>query len=226
MKKIAYLLLPLIIVVACKKDQKKEITVEEEPRIQDIRLDRYQVKYGNIDSIILTSYILEKYDSLENVSSSVYYTSDDLVMMQFQNSYEDGKKTKADWVNASDSLVQYVEFTYGEDGKLSRSKTFGPDGIFRSGFIHEWRENGTVEAKGDLVDTDTAEFKPNAFYHYNEMEEVVRLKEFDAQDSLIYNGTYKYTERDTLGNWIERTTTSEDTIRRMEKRIIRYKQIN
>ncbi len=211
----------VLVFFACKDGNSEKTTEESKPEIASIKTDRFTVPKGNMDSIQLSSYKVENYKN-EQVDNSIYYAADGGIQMKFTNDYENGQKTRVNWINASDTLVMYVTFTYGEDGRLMRTENYRPDGTYKNGFEHQWNEDGTEEAKGPII--DTLDFKPNAIYYYNEKNDQIRLVEYDENDSLIYNGYWKYLDYDDNGNWLERTVTRDDTLRRIEKRTITYNQ--
>ena len=217
---------PLLFIVfslsSCGPEKTPTSTDDTKAPIESIKIERYSVANGNPDRISLSSYITRQYDDEGNEIKSVYYTTDDQIMMQFVNNYADGLKTRIDWVDGSGNKVKYVKNSYDEDGRLSRSESFGIDGEFQSGFLHRWKEDGKIEEKAPIAENGT--FRPNAIYTYNEDEEFELLKEYDENDSLYAVVQWIYTQKDEKGNWIERHWITYDTMNRVEKRIITYRE--
>ena len=212
----------LILICSCKSEKKEAEESESiTPLIASMKEERFNVKQGNADSISLGSYILRTYDSTGVETKSVYYRTDNSIMMQFMYSYEEGNKTGIQWVNAEDKVVRTVKNQFDENGKLIKSETYNADGEFREGYVHTWKENGTVEEKAPLVDGQP--IKANAIYFYHPNNDLKMLHEFDDNDSLYYILKYKYTAKDDNGNWTERQFIANDTLRRIERRTISYK---
>lgn len=194
----------------------------ESPKFESIRLDRYAVKNGNPDSITLSSYIVRSYDEEGFEEKSIYYSTDNSIMMQFINEYQGGNKSRVNWVNQNEEIVRYVSMSYDENDRIIRSETFNPEDSFMSGFVHRWKEDGRIEEKAPIE--EGADFKPNAIYIYDQKNEFDSLKEFDENDSLYYLGVWDYMQYDEFDNWTERRVISDDTIRRVEKRLIVYRK--
>lgn len=218
-----YLLFALLILASCNQNQDLKTSGEaDQPFFESIKVERYAVKNGNPDSITLSNYIKRAYDLDGKELKSVYHSTDNSIMMQFINEYEDGMKSRINWVNSEGELVRYVKNTYDENNRLVKSESFNPEGEFLSGFIHNWKENGKIEEKGPIEEGKA--FKPNAIYTYNDMDEFELLKEYDANDSLYAIVKWKYTKTDASGNWIERQMITNDTINQLERRIIDYRE--
>ena len=210
-----------ILLLSCTNETQTEIdSTEPSPFLKSVRLERYSVAEGDPDSITLSTYILRTYNEEGQEAKSVYYSADNSVMMQFENTYQNGNKTQIDWVNAQGELVKYVKTTFNEKNELIRSESFSPEGEFKSGFIHNWKEDGRVEEKGPIEEDKP--FKPNAIYFYNSKEDMIRLEEFDVNDSLYAIFQWKYLKYDDNGNWTEREMAFNDTLTRVEKREIEY----
>jgi hypothetical protein len=221
MKKLLILTITIFTVLSCQeKKSKKEPTTEK--TIESIKIERYSVQNGNSDSIAFSSYILKDFDENGIETKSVYYTTDNSIMMQFVNRYENGNKTRIDWVNAQDTLVKYVKNTYNEDNRLVKSESFNTNNEFQSGFIHQWKENGRIEEKGPIE--EGKEFKPNAIYKYNDQQEFELLTEYDENDSLYATVKWKYLAFDENNEWTERHMVTNDTLNQIEKRIINYRK--
>lgn len=217
-----YILLTILIVISSCKSERTSPTepVNEDPVFASMKVERYSVNKLYPDSISLGSYILRTYDSTGVETKSVYYSSDDSVMMQFANTYTEGNKTGISWINADDKVVRTVKNSFDDKGKLIRSETYNADGEFREGYVHTWKENGTVEEKAPLVEGEP--IKANAIYFYHPNDDLKMLHEFDDNDSLYYILKYKYVAKDDNGNWTERQLYTNDTLTRLEKRIITY----
>ena len=220
MKKIHLILVILVSISSCKKNKSEPAAISD-PIFETIRIDRYSIQNGNPDSLTLSSYILKAFDNEGYETKSTYYSSDNAIMMQFVNQYDKGNKTRVNWIDSNDSLVKYVKNSYNENNKIVKSESFSPTDEFLSGFIHRWKDNGKLEEKGPII--SGKEFKPNAFYHYNDQNEFDRLKEYDENDSLYAVVQWKYMRFDDNNEWIERHMITNDTLNRVERRIIRYK---
>ncbi|ALM09083.1 hypothetical protein SB49_15775 [Sediminicola sp. YIK13] len=221
MNKSFLLLLTILTILSCR-DNRPKSDVAHENLIESIKIERYTVLNGNPDSISFSSYIIKDYDKNGNEIKSVYYSTDNSIMMQFVNQYENGNKTRIDWVDAKDTLVKYVKNTYDTDNRLVRSESYNSSNEFQSGFIHQWKNNGRIEEKGPIE--EGKEFKPNAIYTYNDQQEFELLTEYDANDSLYATVKWKYLAFDEHNEWIKRHMTTNDTLNQIEKRIIKYKR--
>ncbi|MEL6867417.1 MAG: hypothetical protein AAFP19_23530 [Bacteroidota bacterium] len=223
MKYTVFTLLTFVMLLSCNQGENNPTKPSNDQAIfESIRVDRFAVKDGNPDSTTLSSYILRTFDEAGTETKSVYHSTDNAIMMQFVNNYEDGNKTRINWVNANDELVKYVKNTFNNDNRLIRSESFSPEHEFQSGFIHNWKDDGKVEEKGPIEEGQT--FKPNAIYTYNDQEEFELLKEYDKNDSLYAVVRWNYVSNDELGNWTERQMITNDTINQIEKRSIKYKK--
>ena len=213
------IIIAFLTIVACQKKNSK-VKPEVGKTFKSVKLERYSVKDGNPDSVSLASYITKEFDSIGLETKSVYYSSDNSIMMQFENEYENGNKTKIDWVNGKNEKVKYVKMIYDEDDKLVRSESYNLNDEFQSGFIHQWKDNGRTEEKGPIE--EGKDFKPNAIYKYNEQQEMISLVEFDENDSLYGTFKWKYIEFNDDNQWTKRHMIFNDTLVRVEKREIRY----
>ena len=222
MRHIILVLFLIGMLFSCKKKSNSDQPSDSENILfSSVELFRYNVSGGNLDSIKLSTSINKLYDSIGNVTKSIYYNADGDIMMQFINEYnENGLKSRVNWKNKKDSVVRYVKLTYDDNKRLARSEAFNPKNEFVSGFIHNWKDEGRVEEKGPIL--EGKEFKPNAIYFYNDKEEYEMLHEFDENDSLYYIAKWKYLKADSHNNWTERIMITRDTIRRLEKRTINY----
>lgn len=219
MKRISLLTLSILTILSCQNQ--KSSSPSQWAEIESIKVERYSVQNGNPDSISLSSYIIKEFDENRLETKSIYYSTDNSIMMQFINHYEDGNKTRIDWLNGLDSLIKYVKNTYNEDNKLIRSESFDTQNEFQSGFIHTWKENGRIEEKGPIE--QGKDFKPNAIYTYNDQQEFESLVEYDENDSLYATVKWKYLLIDENNEWTERYMITNDTLNRVEKRIIKYR---
>jgi hypothetical protein len=208
-------------IYSCKDSSAEDTSKTKKAIFESIKNERFSVKKGNPDSTNLSNYIIETYSPQGQQLSSVYYALDNSVMMQFVNEFENGNKTKINWVNGQEQLVKYVKNTYNDQQQLIRSESFSPEGEFQSGFIHNWLEDGKIEEKGPIEEGKP--FKPNAIYTYNENEEFELLKEYDANDSLYAVVKWNYTKMDEFDNWTERQMITNDVINQIEKRTIKYR---
>lgn len=222
MKYAAIALLLAIGLFACNKEKQENPPSNLEPVFESIQVDRFSVKEGNPDSTSLSSYITRTYDQEGNETKSVYYSTDNSIMMQFVNTYEEGNKTRIDWVTGDQELFKYVKNTFDAENQLVRSESFSPQNEFQSGFIHQWKDGGKIEEKGPIEEGQS--FKPNAIYTYNDDGEFELLKEYDANDSLYAVVKWNYTNKDEFGNWIERQMITNDTLNQIEKRTIQYRE--
>ncbi len=221
MKKIMTLIAAIITVISCQeKRSQKELASDEV--IESIKIERYSVRSSNPDSVSLSSYIVKDFNKKGNETKSVYYSTDNSIMMQFINQYENGNKTRVDWVDGQDQLVKYVKNTYDENGRLAKSESFNTSNEFQSGFIHKWKDNGRIEEKGPIE--IGKEFKANAIYKYNEQDEFELLTEYDENDSLYATVKWDYLKFDDNNEWTERFMITNDTLNRIEKRIISYQK--
>ena len=191
-------------------------------KIETIVINRFNVKDGNPDSLQSSGYIIEDFDENDNQVKAVYYTNDSTIMMQFINEYDNGNKVRVNWVNAQDTMIQYVKNTYNELNQLVKSETFGTDDKFKSGFIHRWKDDGMVEEKGPIEEGKA--FRPNAIYTYRAKNEYIDLKEYDAKDSLYAVVEWQYTKEDASKNWTERRMITNKKLNRIEKRTIKYRE--
>ena len=198
--------------------EKPQVVVQK--KFSAITEQRFNVKNGNPDSTQLSSFIERMYNSEGIEKKSIYFTTDSIIMMQFVNTYNNENKVKIDWINAEDKLVKYVKNSFDENGKITRSESFSQEGEFTSGFIHQWKENGKVEEKGPIEEGQP--FKANATYFYNKKDDFRELHEFDENDSLYYIVKWEYKKEDEQGNWTERHMITNDTLNRIEKRLIKY----
>lgn len=220
MNESSILLILILSIFSCQENKTKS-DITNENLIESIKIERYSVQNGNPDSISFSSYILKDFDENGTETKSVYYTTDNSIMMQFINQYENGNKTRINWVNGQDTLVKYVKNTYDENNRLVRSESFNTSDEFQSGFIHRWKDNGRIEEKGPIE--IGKEFKPNAFYHYNDQQEFELLAEYDENDSLYATVKWEYLAFDQNNEWIERHMITNDTLNQIEKRIMNYK---
>jgi|GEM_PF-4297101 len=221
MKKSIITLCCIVLISSCQEKvaNKNEVTAI---LFDSIKLERYAVPKGNMDSISLSSYIMKYFDEKGTETKSIYYSSDNSIMMQFENEYENGNKTRVNWVNGKDEMVRYVKMTYNDKNRLIKSETFNTSDEFQTGFIHQWKDGGKTEEKGPIVEGE--EFKPNAIYKYNDQQEFVSLVEFDENDSLYGTFQWKYTKFDKNNEWIKRQMIFDDTLVRIEKRLISYQK--
>ena len=217
-----YFLSILLITASCGPEPSNtEETASSVPEFQEITTSRFTVKNGDLDSLNAAGFIVEYYNADGEQTKSAYLTSDRQVMMQFVNHWENGLKVRVDWVNAEDTLTQYVQNEYNDQAQLIKSVTYSTDGVLQYGFESEWEEDGQLEKKGPLE--EGVPFKPNAFYRYDEQQNPIELREFDAQDSLYAVVRWKYTQKDENGQWLERQMITNDTINRVERREIIYR---
>jgi len=213
------------LVTSCNQTGKEETKkLGRQHVMESIRVDRSTVQNGNLDSISLSSYIMRTFDEEGKEIKSVYHSTDHSIMMQFVNTYEEGNKTRVNWVNADGELVKYVKNTFNEKNRLIRSESFSTENEFLSGFIHNWKEDGKIEEKGPIE--EGIAFKPNAIYTYNDKEEFELLREFDQKDSLYAVVKWVYTDSDEYGNWSERQMITNDIINQVERREIKYRKMN
>lgn len=223
MKFSLFVLFSAIVLSSCgEKGKQGDLQKNAEKPLKSIKVERYSVTNGNPDSTTLSSYIMKSFDENGNESKSIYYTTDDQVMMQFVNTYENGLKTKISWVDGQGNGVKYVVNTYDENNRISKSESFSMEGEFQNGSLHRWKENGKLEEKAPIEEGEV--FRPNAIYTYNDDQEFAYLKEYDDKDSLYATVRWEYTEFDDFDHWIERQWITNDTINRIEKRIITYRE--
>jgi hypothetical protein len=187
-----------------------------------MKIERFNVANGNADSLTLASYIVKDFDSTGVETKSVYYSAKGDIMMQFENEYENGNKTKVNWINSKDTLVRYVLMTYDKDNRIQKSESFNAKGEFKEGYMHQWKDNGKIEEKGPIEKDGT--FKPNSIYTYNDQQEFVSLVEYDENDSLYGTFRWKYIDLNDAKEWTTRHMFFNDTLRRIEKRNIVYQQ--
>jgi hypothetical protein len=208
-------------ILSCQ-EKKSKMEVESAEVIESIKIERYSVRNGNPDSISFSSYIVKEFDKNGTETNSIYYSTDNSIMMQFVNQYENGNKSRIDWVNAKNTLVKYVKNSYDVNNRLVKSESFNTSNEFQSGFIHRWKENGQIEEKGPII--QGKEFKPNAIYTYNDQQEFELLTEYDENDSLYATVKWKYLAFDENNEWTERHMITNDTLNQIEKRIIIYRK--
>lgn len=207
-----------IFITACHQNKKDEAIGM--PSISKIKIERYRVTNEKKDTLTLSSYIIKEFDSLGNEVRSIYYTKEDSIMMQFENSYTHGNKTKVTWRNKNNVIVRYVNMTYNKDGKIIKSESFKADGKFVEGYLHRWKDNGKIEEKGPLNDSI---FRPNSIYSYTDFNEFETLIEYDlVNDSLYGQFQWKYTEFDSNKNWLNREVYFNEKLTSLEKREIKY----
>jgi hypothetical protein len=218
MKKL-WILSLLCILVSCQ-EQNKKATTETAQKFASIKIERFRVANGNKDSVQLASYIMKDFDSTGLETKSVYYTSDGSIMMQFENEYTQGNKTKVRWINKENKLVKYVHMSYDENNRIVKSESFNPAGEFTTGFIHQWKEDGKIEEKGPITESGT--FKSNSIYTYNDQQEFTSLVEYDENDSLYGTFRWKYIDFNEAKEWTKRYQFFNDTLTRIEKRKIVY----
>ena len=221
MKNIIIVTTTLLMILSCQEKISKT-EVESAAVIESIKIERYSVQNGNPDSISFSSYIIKDFDKNGTETKSIYYSTDNSIMMQFVNQYENGNKTRIDWVNAKDTLVKYVKNSYDLNNLIVKSESFNTANEFQSGFIHQWKENGRIEEKGPIE--EGKEFKPNAIYKYNDQQEFELLTEYDENDSLYATVKWKYLAFDENNEWTERHMITNDTLNQIEKRIINYRK--
>lgn len=216
MKKLIISAIAILAIVSCQKKKSGK------PIVESIKIERYSVRNGNPDSVSLSSYIVKDFNENGTESKSVYYSTDNSIMMQFVNRYENGNKTRVDWIDEQDRLVKYVKNTYDENGRLAKSESFNTSNEFQSGFIHKWKENGRIEEKGPIE--IGKQFRPNAIYKYNDRDEFELLTEFDENDSLSATIKWNYIRFDEYNEWSERHMITNDTLNRIEHRVINYRK--
>ncbi|SHH79960.1 hypothetical protein [Winogradskyella jejuensis] len=221
MKKIIVITATLLMIISCQ-EKKSKSAVESAKVFESIKIERYSVQNGNPDSISFSSYIVKDFDGNGTEIKSIYYSSDNSIMMQFENHYENGNKTRIDWINGNDKKVKYVKMSYDDNKRLVKSESFDTLDVFISGFIHKWKEDGRIEEKGPIE--QGKEFKPNSIYTYNDQQEFESLVEFDENDSLYGTFRWKYFDFNEEKEWIVRQMLFNDTIVRIEKRNIRYQK--
>ena len=218
------LLVWLLFFTACNQSgqPEKKIVPTDDEKIAAITMNRFSVSAGNVDSLSLSSFIEREYDRNGMETKSTYFSTDSTIMMQFINTYENGNKIKIDWKDASNTLVKYVKNSFNKDGKIIRSESFTPEGQFINGFLHQWKNNGKTEEKGPIEEGKP--FKANAIYTYDDKDEFSELKEYDENDSLYAVVQWNYIKEDKNGNWTERHMITNDTINRVERRMISYRK--
>ncbi|RNC86383.1 MAG: hypothetical protein ED556_08810 [Winogradskyella sp.] len=209
----------LCIALLTSCNQNKGIKAEEVSVLDNIKIERIRVYNGNKDSTSLSSYIIKEFDSLGTETKSTYYNADDSVMMQFNNEYTNGNKTKINWINKTNKLVRYVTMEYDGNGKIIKSESYKPSGDFIEGYMHKWKDNNKIEEKGPITDSV---FKPNSIYTYNQYDEFTSLVEYDENDSLYGTFTWKYIKLNPDKEWTERQMYFNDTLVRIEKRYLTY----
>ena len=211
--------LVLMVMLACKESEEKPETMPPPP-FQSVEIERFSTPGGNVDSMRLSTRIVKTFDAEGKEEKSVYYAANGSIMMQFFNDYKGEQKSRVNWRNRKDSLIRYVNYTYDTDGRVYQTESFNAKNEFLEGYRHIWKENGTIEEKAPIVDGQPQ--KRNAIYFYNDQDEFRKLHEFDENDSLYYIAVWKYTKMDSLNNWIEREFIARDTLRRIERRTIKY----
>ncbi len=221
MKNIIIVTTTLLLILSCQ-EKKSKTEVETAKVYESIKIERYSVQNGNPDSISFSSYIVKEFDKNGTETKSIYYSTDKSIMMQFVNQYENGNKSRVDWVNAKDTLVKYVKNSYDVNNRIVKSESFNTTNEFQSGFIHQWKENGRIEEKGPIE--EGKEFNPNAIYKYNDQQEFELLTEYDENDSLYATVKWKYLAFDENNEWTERHMITNDTLNQIEKRTINYRK--
>ncbi|NQZ78625.1 MAG: hypothetical protein HRT61_21300 [Ekhidna sp.] len=215
---IALLFTLLCFLTACQQNRKEE--AKKEKTLAQIKIQRYSVVHQDLDSIVLSSTIIKEFDSLGKEASSIYYDTRDSVMMQFENSYTNGNKTRVTWRNRNNIIVRYVNMTYNDDDKIIKSESYKQDGAFVEGYIHQWQDNYRTEKKGPITDST---FKPNSIYTYTDFDEFESLVEIDlANDSLYGRFHWEYVQFDENDEWLERRIYFNDSLTRLERREMKY----
>lgn len=218
MKQLLPTLICLLLICSCNNKPENKTAFKKD--FSKIKIERYAIKDGNADSSSLSSYIIKDFNDEGLEARSIYYTANNQIMMQFVNQFTNGNKTKIDWINGEGKKVKYVKMSYNEKDQIIKSESFNPNDEFVSGFIHQWKDNGRTEEKGPIEEGKP--FKPNAIYKYNDQNEFISLVEYDENDSLYGKFTWDYLKFDDQNEWIERHMLFNDTIVRLEKRIISY----
>lgn len=112
--------------------------------------------------------------------------------------YEDGVRTRTDYLDANGDLTSYTSYRYNDDGNLARSVSYKPDGSFSSGTEYEY--------DGDNI---------AAYYYYNETGILLSYSRYerDEDGTVISHSSYD-------ADGVPTTRTDYDSLSRTVKELV------
>lgn len=112
--------------------------------------------------------------------------------------YEDGVRTRTDYLDANGDLTSYTYYRYNDDGNLARSVSYNPDGSFSSGTEYAY--------DGDNI---------AAYYYYNETGILLAYSRYerDEDGTVISHSSYD-------ADGVPTTRTDYDSLSRTVKELV------
>ena len=112
--------------------------------------------------------------------------------------YEDGVRTRTDYLDANGDLTSYTYYRYNDDGNLARSVSYNPDGSFSSGTEYAY--------DGDNI---------AAYYYYNETGILLAYSRYerDEDGTVISDSSYD-------ADGVPTTRTDYDSLSRTVKELV------
>ena len=170
------------------------------------------------------------YDEVENCVELLSYNPSNEVEERGVFVYEKGILREELYYNAKNELFSKLEYTFDENGNLTKLSEYDPKGIleeshtskFKDGLEQErytyyYDENNILVTKYEYVYDKNRNLIEGLLYDnaknllgrwvyaYDEFQNLISEESIDAEEVLVEKRTYTY-KYDEKGNWVERIT--------------------
>ena len=183
-------------------------------------------KYSFVEETMDITYEYNRCDQIQKENVKMSFNDDAMVVNYiYENSLN--KKSITESIKDSISFIQIGLNKYDANKKIiesTLSQIFvdlkNNDTIKNSIQIDKYDKNGFL--KETVYEFSVNPEKNNRTEYFYEEEELVEIKDFDKNNSLISTTRYEY-KYDDLDNWIEQKAFEADKLKTIKARIIEYK---